>query len=91
MRPADTTHMARHPWSGDTRATSHQRLAIRCLLRALELPTDAITLMHRLPFERADIPLPRQGMPLNAALCELTRAQANRLIDVLRAEQEALT
>lgn len=82
---------SRHPWNGVRPSTSRQHQAIRSLLHALELPTDVITLMHRIPFGRAGIPQPRQGMQLDTALGDLTRVQASRLIDVLRDDQEAVT
>lgn len=64
-------------------STAHQRLYIRTQLRQRELPTDVVTVMHRDLFRQADVPW-RDGFPLDAELCALTKEQAARLADLLR-------
>ncbi len=105
MTRADDRLMREHTWPpplrGDTgrgplarewsRATSHQRLRIRSQLIVLDLPTDRFTRLHRDAWTRADIALPPPGANVDDALYNLTNAQASALIDVLRAELEALS
>lgn len=66
-------------------ATPHQRMAIRCGFRELELPTDQVTLLHRTHFRRAGLPDPTPGTDVDSHLCAMTRAEASRLIDALKA------
>jgi hypothetical protein len=64
-------------------STPYQRLHICTLMGRLELPLDRITLMHRLPFERAGL-VPREpGRQVDAVLCELNKGEAKRLADAL--------
>lgn len=70
-------------------STSHQRLFIRSLMRQQELPTQQITLLHRRLFKRAHLAEPTTGTDLDSHLCAMTRAEAGRLIDALRADDAA--
>lgn len=64
-------------------ATAHQRLAIRCELRAQNYPMDRVTVMHRDLFAAASVPW-RNGNELDAELCTFTKEQASVLIRVLK-------
>ena len=64
-------------------STPHQRLAIRCALRELDLPADRVTVMHRDLFKAAGVPW-NEGKDLDGELCAMTKAQASSLLAKLR-------
>lgn len=65
-------------------ATPHQRLYMRTLMDRLDLALDRITLLHRPIFEAAGLPAREPGRQVDAVLCELTKAEASALIEVLK-------
>lgn len=65
-------------------ATSNQREYVRNLMARLELPHDVITLMHAHAFRDAGLQPREAGRSLDAVLGELTRAEAQALIEVLK-------
>ena len=70
------------PASGGS--TQYQRLSIRCLLNDIEYDSHRVTLQHRIPFERAGLPLPAPDQLLDPVLVKLSKAEASRLIDALK-------
>jgi hypothetical protein len=65
-------------------STSNQREYVRNLLARLDLPTDVITLLHAQAFRDAGLPAREAGRQVDVVLGELTRAEAQSLIEVLK-------
>lgn len=64
-------------------STPYQRLAIRCALADLELPTDRVSVLHRDLFKQADVSW-NDGRDLEGELCGMTKTQASSLLFALR-------
>lgn len=77
-------HPPLHPGAQTGPATSNQREYVRNLMARLELPLDFITLMHAQAFREAGLRPRDAGRNLEAVLLELTRAEAQALIEVLK-------
>lgn len=68
------------------RASSFDRLKLRTQFQQLDLPLDHITRLHLRHIQAAGIASPREGLAVDAWMCELTHMQATALIRWLQKE-----
>ncbi len=75
------------PLPTNVKATSSQQQYVLALMRAQELPTRRVTVMHRLIFGRANVPW-KDGQKMDELLASLDQRQVDALVSDLRDDDQ---
>lgn len=75
------------PLPNNVNATPSQQQYVLSLMRAQELPTRQVTVMHRLIFGRANVPW-KDGQKMDALLASLNQRQVDALVSELREDDQ---
>ena len=75
------------PLPNNVKATPSQQQYVLALMRAQELPTRRVTVMHRLIFGRTNVPW-KDGQKMDELLASLDQRQVDALVNNLRDDDQ---
>lgn len=75
------------PLPNNVKATPSQQQYVLALMRAQELPTRRVTVMHRLIFGRTNVPW-KDGQKMDELLASLDQRQVDALVNDLRDDDQ---